>query len=344
MKRRNALLATLATALALSVGAGLAAPAAWAQSPLPIRIGYQATGDWLLFTAKELKLFEKAGLVVPSWVRFSTGAQMIAAMQDGTIDVSTPGSVPFLRGLAEGLDWVAIGIYEEGAYAEGMVARKDSGIDTIPHLRGKRIGYVAGSTAHYGLVMTLRQYGVNLNEVKLLNMTPEAQLAAMTKGEIDAAMVWEPMLQRMVHDANARVILREGDLGIRTNVGVYCVRRDWLRDNREAGVRFLRAILMANDALLTDHRVGVRALASELSVKESWAEAIYQVEPPPRVVSWADSRYGYSLVSGSAFHRRLGYLATFLYEQKIITNPVDVSDALDASVITEAVRTRKQGQ
>ena len=51
-----------------------------------------------------------------------------------------------------------------------------------------------------------------------------------------------------------------------------------------------------------------------------------------------------SLVKGSAFHRRLGYLATFLFDEEVISKPVDVRDALDASVIAEALRTWKQGQ
>jgi aliphatic sulfonates family ABC transporter substrate-binding protein len=342
MKRTKAMLAKLATALALFIGASLA-DHAWAQSPLPIRIGYAVTIDWALFTAKELKLFEKAGLA-STFVKFEAGAPQIEAMQNGYIDMSTPGPVAFLNGLAQGVDWVLIGISEEGAYAEGMLARKDIGIETIPDLRGRKIGYFAGSTAHYGLVMTLRQYGVRLDEVTLLQMTPEEQFVAMTNGQIDAAMVWEPMMQRMVHGANARIISREGDLGIRTNVGVYCVRRDWLRANRETAVRFLRAIVMAHEALSADPKVGIRALATEANLKESWAEAIYEVNPPPRIAASIDPRYGYSLVRGAAFHRRLGYLAAFLYEKRIIPSAVDVSEALDASVITEVLSTWESGQ
>ena len=32
-------------------------------------------------------------------------------------------------GLSQGVDWVMIGINPDGAYSEGLVARKDSGID-----------------------------------------------------------------------------------------------------------------------------------------------------------------------------------------------------------------------
>ena len=325
----------------LSVGSAFTPPRASTQTPLPITIGYQATADWLLLTARDLQLFEKAGLA-PRYVKFVAGAPMIAAAQSQSIDVAAVGSVPFLIGLSQGVDWVMIGIHSEGAYAEGFVARQDSGIDTPADLRGKRIGYFRGSTTHYGVMMLLRQVGIRPDQVTLLHMPPAEQVAAMANKEIDAAMAWEPWMQRMVHEANARIIATEGDLGIYTNVASYSARRDWLRDHRETAVRFLQALGMAYNILQKDPTVGVRALAEEMQMKKAWAETIYREAPPPKIYEWANPRYDYSLVKGSAFHRRLRALATFLFDEGVISNPVDVSDATDASVIIAALEAWKR--
>ena len=192
--------------------------------------------------------------------------------------------------------------------------------------------------------MTLRQYGIRLDQVTLLHMSPAEQLTALVNKEIDAAMVWEPWMQRMVHEANGRILETEGDLGIYTNVVGYNVRRDWLRDNRDTTVRFLRALLMAHDVVEKDPRVAVRVMAQEMEIKDAWAEEIYQDAPPPRISEWANPRYAYSLVKASPLHRRLGYLARFLFDEKLISKELDISDALDASVITEALKTWKRGQ
>jgi len=328
--------------LAVSVSPAPSAPRAGAESPLPIRIGYQATPDWLLLVARDLGLFEKAGLA-PTYLKFDAGPGMIGAAQSGSIDVASLGSVPFLIGLSQGLQWVLIGINPEGAYTEGLVARKDSGISTPADLRGKRIGFSAGSTAHHGIVVLLRQHGLRPDQVTLLPLSPAEQLAALAKKEIDAAMVWEPWMQRMVHEANGRIIATEGDSGIYTNVDGYVVRRDWLRDNRETAVRYLRALLMAYEILEKDRQVAVRALAREAEIKDAWAESIYDAAPPPKIYEWANPRYSYSLVKGSALYRRLGYLAMFLRDEGLISKSVEMGDAMDASVITEAVRTRKGG-
>ncbi len=342
MIRRSPVPVVIAMTLVLSMGSAFPAPWALAQPPLPIRIGYQPLEDWLLLAARDLKTFEKEGLS-PTYVKFEAGAPMIAAAESKSIDLSIVGIVPFVLGVSRGVDWVMIGL-QEGAYSEGIVARRDSGIETPADLKGKRIGYFRGSTAHYGVMMVLRQHGIRLDQVTLLHMSPAEQLAALAKKEIDAAMAWEPWIQRMVREAGARLIAMEGELGIYTHVPTYSVRRDWLRDNRDTAVRFLRGLLMAYDVLRKDRRVAISAGAKELGIGEAWAETIYQEAPPPNIYLWTDPRYRYSLVKESAFHKRLGFLGTFLFEEKVIPEPVDLRDALDASVIAEALRTRKRGQ
>jgi ABC-type nitrate/sulfonate/bicarbonate transport system substrate-binding protein len=175
-------------------------------------------------------------------------------------------------------------------------------------------------------------------------MPPEKQLAALANKDIDAAEVWEPWVQRMVHEANARIIATEGDLGIYTNVTGYAARRDWLRDNRETAVRFLRALLMAYDVLQKDPDIGVSTVAQEMGLKEAWMRSIYENAPPPNIYWCTDRGYRYSLVKDAGFHRRLGYLAAFLLEEKIIQKGVDLDKALDLSVITEALKTWKTAQ
>ena len=342
MIRRSPVLVVIGMTLVLSVGSAFPAPSVSAQPSLPIRIGYLPGPDWLLFAARDLKTFEQEGLA-PAYVRFEAGPPVIAAAESQSIDVSAVGIVPFVLGLSQGVDWVMIGLLE-GAYNEGLVARRDSSIDTPADLKGKRIGYYRGSIAHYGILMVLREFGVRVDQVTLVHLSPPEQLAALAKKEIDAAMVWEPWMHRMVSEAGARVIAREGELGIHMAVGGYSVRRDWLRDNRETAVRFLRGLLRAYDVLRKDERVAISAGAREMGISDEWAEAIYAYTPPSNMYLWADPRYRHSLAKGSSLDRRLGYLGSFLFDEKVIPKRVDLRGALDASVIAEALTTWKRGQ
>jgi aliphatic sulfonates family ABC transporter substrate-binding protein len=341
MRRTTVLMAIGATGLLCAGGAMTIGPAS-AQGRLPITIGYQEKPDWLLFVARDLKLFEKAGLA-PTFVKFVAGPPMIVAMQNGSIDLASVGSEAFLIGLSQGVDWVIIGINPEGAYSQGLVARKDSNIKTPADLVGKRVGLFKETTAQFGLMMILRQHGIHPNQLTLLDMSPEEQLIALQNRKIDAAMAWEPWIQRMIHEASARIVTTEGNVGVYTNVDGYSVRRQWLREHRETALRFLRALLMANDVVQKDPGIAVRLWAGELGIKEAWAAAIYDDVPPPLIREWTNPRYNYSLVKDSPLHRRLGFLATFLFDEKLIPQPVDVNDVMDASVIAEVLKTRRSG-
>jgi ABC-type nitrate/sulfonate/bicarbonate transport system substrate-binding protein len=342
MIRRSPVVAVIAMTLVLSAGSAFDAPRAADQPPLPIRIGHQAGADWVLLLARDLKLFEQEGLA-PTYVVFEAGRPMIAAAASRSIDVSSLGVVPFVLGISQGVDWVMIGL-SEGSFSEGLVAGRDSGIDTPADLKGKRIGYYRGSTAHYGIVLVLKGFGLRADQVTLVHLSPAEQLAALVKKEIDAAMVWEPWIHRMVREAGGRVVAREGELGIYMNVSGLSVRRDWLRDNRETAVRFLRGLLRAYHVLRKDERPAITAGAREMGISDEWAEAIYAYTPPSNMYLWADPRYRHSLAKGSSLDRRLGYLGAFLFDEKIIPKPVDLRNALDASVIAEALKTRKPGQ
>src|SRR5262249_37742649 len=156
---------------------------------------------------------------------------------------------------------------------QGLVARNDGPIRTPADLRGKRVGLFMGATVQFGLLLMLRQYGIRSDQVTLIHMSPEEQLRALQNGRIDAAMVWEPWMQRMIHSANGRIVETEGNIGIYTNVDCYSVRRDWLAANKETALRFLRALVMANDVVRKDPAVAHRIWAREVGLKDTWAEA-----------------------------------------------------------------------
>ena len=337
MRRKSAVVVLLILLLLPGLGAVHASPPSAQRGALPMTIGFQSNTDWLMLVARDLHLFEQAGLA-PSFVKFVAGPPMIVAAKEQSIDVASIGSVPFINGLTQGVDWVVVGINPENAYGEGLVARRGSGIETVADLAGKRIGFYRGSTAHFGLMMALRQLGIRRNQVELLDMSPAEQLSALASKQIDAAMVWEPWMQKMVHEAQGRLIVTEGAMGIYTSVSVYAARSEWLRNNREAAVRFLRALLMASEVMHKHPEIGIRALAREMNIKEAWAEAIHENSPPPDLSLWVDPRYRYSLVKDAEFHRRLGYLVTFLLEEEVISEEVDVRNILDVSLIREALQ------
>jgi ABC-type nitrate/sulfonate/bicarbonate transport system substrate-binding protein len=338
MRRQFVLKGVGLLAAGLAGGALDARPAA-AQGRSMV-IGYQEQPDWLLYAARDLGLFEKAGLS-PTFVKFDAGPPMIEAIRTGRLDLASVGSVAFLMGLSQGVDWTMIGINPEGAFGQGLVVHKDSTIRTPTDLKGKRVGLFMGATAQFGFLMMLRQHGIRVEQVTVVHMAPEAQVRALETRQIDAAMVWEPWMHRMMRSANARIVETEGNLGIYTNVDCYSVRRDWLQANRDTALRFLRALVVANGVISKDHRIAYQAWAREVGLSNASAEAIFDVVPPPLIYEWTNPRYTYSLVKGGPLYQRLGFLAAYMIRHGIISPPVELDDAMDMSLIAEVLKGKK---
>jgi aliphatic sulfonates family ABC transporter substrate-binding protein len=311
------------------------------QAPLPIKIGYQAVASWLLFGARALKLYEKAGLA-PTFVKFTAGAPMIAAAQSQSIDVAMVGTVPFLAGVASGVDWVYIGVDNEYPRAVGFVARKGSGVDSLADLSGKTIGFFRGSTSHYAVLTVLKRQGVPTTQVKLLQLEPAQQVAAMMNRQIDVAATWEPWMQKMVHQADGKIIAREADIGLYTGLGVWAVRNSWLRANQETARRYLRALVMAHDALEKDPLPAINAVMQEMGIPEEWARAIFKEAGLPAIYKQADSTYRYSAAKDSPLQVNLADLAKFLFEEKVLPKHVDVSGLVEGAMLAEVLAAHKK--
>ncbi len=317
------------------------APRAQQVAPLPIKIGYQAVASWLLFGARSLKLYEKAGLA-PTFVKFTAGAPMIAAAQSQSIDVAMVGTVPFLAGVAQGVDWVYIGVDNEYPRAVGFVARKDSGVETLADLGGKTIGFFRGSTSHYAVLTVLKRQGIATSQVKLLQLEPAQQVAAMMNKQIDVAATWEPWMQKMVHQADGKIVAREADIGLYTGLGVWAVRSSWLKANPETARRYLRALVMAYDALEKDPAPAINAVMQEMGIPEEWARAIFKEAGLPALYKQADAGYRYAAAKDSPLQASLADLARFLFEEKVLPRHVDVSALVDGSALAEVLATHRK--
>jgi aliphatic sulfonates family ABC transporter substrate-binding protein len=343
--RRRAVVLTLTVVLVLTclVVPPAVRPSSAQSAPLPIKIGYQAVASWLLFGARSLKLYEKAGLNA-TFIKFTAGAPQIAAAQSQSIDVAMVGTVPFLAGVAQGVDWVYIGVDNEYPRAVGFVARKDAGVEKLADLSGKTIGFFRGSTSHYAVLTVLKRQNIPTSQVKLIALEPAQQVAAMMNKQIDVAATWEPWMQKMVHQADGKILAREADLGVYTGLGVWAVRSSWLKANTETARRYIRALVMAYDALEKDPTPAINAVTQEMGIADDWTRAIFKESGLPAIYKQADPTYRYSAAKDSPLQASLADLAKFLFEEKVLQKQVDTSGLVDGSIMAEVLATHRKPQ
>ncbi|HEY5203470.1 MAG TPA: taurine ABC transporter substrate-binding protein [Roseiarcus sp.] len=160
-----------------------------------VRIGYQNEPD-PSHAAIVDGAYEKATGDKIEWRKFDSGAGVIAALASNAIDIGYAGSSPLAAGVTRGAPLEAFLVAGLIGKAEGLVVRNGSGVNDIKDLVGKKVATPFVSTSHYSLLFALKHAGVDPTKVNVLNLQPPEIAAAFTRGDIDAAYVWDPVLAK----------------------------------------------------------------------------------------------------------------------------------------------------
>jgi sulfonate transport system substrate-binding protein len=197
--------------LKLSVGAAAAGallPQARAHAPMKeIRIGYQKNGV-LVITRQQAALekhFTPQGIEV-KWVEFSSGPPMLEAMNVGSVDYGAVGDSPPVFAQAAG----AAIVYAAGqpvTNGQGILVPQNSPIKGIADLRGKRIGFTKGSSAHNIVVQTLEKAGLTYADITPVYLTPPDAGPAFANGSIEAWAIWDPYFAIGESKQNGRILV-----------------------------------------------------------------------------------------------------------------------------------------
>ena len=219
--------------LQLSLGAAAAATLsrkALAQTGLKeIRIGYQKNG--VLVIARQQAMLEKHFLpqgIEVEWLEFSSGPPMLEAMNAGSVDYGAVGDSPPIFAQSAG----AAIVYAAGqpiTNGQGILVQADSPIRTIADLKGKRVGFTKGSSAHNIIVQTLEKAGLSYAEITPVYLTPPDAGPAFANGSIDAWSIWDPYFAIGEIKQRGRILVNASDI-TRTN-SFYIANRDFAKSH-----------------------------------------------------------------------------------------------------------------
>lgn len=177
------------------------------ESPKTLRIGWQKSGVLALAKGNGAleKRFEQRGISV-SWSEFSSGPPLLEALGAGAIDFGPTGDVPPLFAQAAGGNLVYAGTYRGAPAGSAILVHKDSPLQSIADLKGKRVAFKRGSSAHNFTVKALRTAGLAVTDIVASDLSPPDAAAAFTAGQIDAWTIWDPYFAVAEKRPEARVL------------------------------------------------------------------------------------------------------------------------------------------
>lgn len=201
----------LGFAVAALLAAGPGAPAS-AEPLKEIRIGFQKAGIFPAVKQRGTleKVFKEKGITV-KWVEFQFGPPILEAINTGNVDFGYAGDAPPIFAQAARANLVYIAAIPSLGYNQGIVVPENSPIRTLADLKGRKVGFGKGSSAHNTIVAALEKAGLTYSDITPAFLGPADAVAAFASGNIDAWSIWDPYLS-LAEDKKARVIAFSKDV------------------------------------------------------------------------------------------------------------------------------------
>jgi NitT/TauT family transport system substrate-binding protein len=184
---------------------------------------------------------------------FAKGIDILPAVAAGEIDITASGLDGPIAGRAQGLP-----VYIVASFAKGgvrIVATPDSGIKSVPGLKGKKVGVPRGGTQELALLTELDKYGLTWSDkpgkdvqIVYLGSYPDVNQALQAKN-IDAMCQSEPYSSQAINKGYGVEVVKPYDTPMGTPARGF-VMTEKLYNNRDVALRLMKCFVDATEQFM----------------------------------------------------------------------------------------------
>lgn len=285
-----------------------------AQTRTKIVVGYTAVSDFSsLFVAKEEGYFDQRGLdVEPQFIPLNPSIP--AAIQANSLQMGGPTPSVYLQSVDGGLDHVVVaggGVNSQSARGVGLVARKDSGIQSAADCVGKKIGVPGlGAYLHVTFRAWLKLKGVDYTKVNFIEASFPQHGDLLRGGSLDAVVTADPFMARIISSGVGYVAAHyTSELPEGVPTILYSARRDWVANHQAATRGFQEAIVEGADFVKqSGNDARVREIMGKYIKLPDEVLATIEINPPGPTIT----------------REQLTYWVETMTDQGMLKNPLDV--------------------
>ena len=227
-----------------------------------------------IFVADSLKLFAEERIAVTTRECIG-GHRCIKLMLDGEMPLATAAEMPVMLNSLTRSDFAIVATFVTSKRDIKLIAHKSAGIKTASDLRGKRVGTIQGTSAHYFLDGLLLFHGIDPRAVELVPLAPEQIPAALKEGQIAAAAIWEPFANRSTRALAADAVVIPS-VAIYTETFNLLATRKFIAERETDVVKVLRALARAQRLIRERPQQAQAILRERLHEDQSFVDATWR--------------------------------------------------------------------
>jgi ABC-type nitrate/sulfonate/bicarbonate transport system substrate-binding protein len=147
-------------------------------------------------------------------------------------------------------------------------------IKDVKDLKGKKIALSLGTASETLWTAILKKEGMSASDFEVVNLAPPEMVAALTRGDIAAYVAWEPWVSRTTVSFKDTKVLQDGR-GLITDGTFIYMSRKWINAHKDAAVRFGRAMLEANDFIVSKPAETKKIVGAFLNLSPELMDEMY---------------------------------------------------------------------
>lgn len=285
------------------------------QALTTLNIGFQKYG--LLPIVKQrgdLDQALKAQGIQVKWVEFPAGPQLLEGLNVGSVVFGESGEAPPIFAQAASPNLVYVANQPAAPNAEALIVQKNSPIQSIQDLKGKRVALNKGSNVHYLLLKLLEKNQLTLQDIQVVYLPPADARAAFEKGAVDAWVIWDPFFAAAEQQIGARVLATGQNLV--SNHQFYLADRKFVEQHPEVLKTVVQQLNQTTEWVKTHQDDAARLLEKPTALDFN-------------ILKTSISRMGFGVTPlSSEVIQQQQYVADAFYQQKLIPQPLKIQDAI----------------
>lgn len=290
-----------------------------------VKVGVSDWPGWVAWYVAEQKgFFKKQGADV-KLVWFANYTDSIAALSSGQLDANSQTWSDTLGPLAKGLPLKAVLVNDNSAGNDALVV--SAKIKSFADLKGKTVALEQYSVSHFVLATALEKNGLKPSDVKITNLSAGDAAAAFMTGRVDAAVVWNPWIDRITRSGKGRALFTSKDMpGLVPDLLV--AQDKAIQGKRRELVGMIRA-WFDTERFIREHPEEAAAIMAKVVGMKPDDYKVFL--PGTRFFDAATNKLALDATQGASLQAVTPTVAAFLLEHQLIDGKPDAARGVDAT-------------
>lgn len=245
------------------------------------------------------------------WKTIPLGPVVSEAFAADEIDLGVMGDFPAFIGKGNGIDYKIIGIASTAPKALALVVKKESDINNISDLKGKKIATTKAAYGQKLLTLLINNAGMQMDDIDFISMSMEDLSPALLNGDIDAGVIWDPLLTKLYTAGDIKIIADGTDVYDAYSV---LISKDNIINNDFGAVQ----------ALIEAKKKGIEYMKTHPDESENLL--LDEFKLPKNELDIMLKKFNYTPDITEKFIQDMKETEIFMNENKLLRNRVDINE------------------